>query len=292
VTHTPVLQNEVIEAFKTQERPLLNFLDATFGRGGHSLLILNQFPDASITAFDRDAQAIEYGKSNFKKYLEDGRLKFFHDDFRNIEKYNLAKFDGALFDLGVSSPQLDMAERGFSFMHDGPLDMRMNQNQELTASEIINTYSEKDLSDIFYHWGEVRHPNRVVRAVVHDRKENPFINTAQLSSLIERVEGWKKRGVHPATNFFMALRIAVNSELEGLETFIDSLPHLLADGARVAIISFHSLEDRIVKTSFKKMHLKFGHILNKKVVIAGDVELEKNSRSRSAKLRVFEIKHQ
>jgi 16S rRNA (cytosine1402-N4)-methyltransferase len=287
VEHKPVLENEVLEAFKNQLLPL--FLDGTFGRGGHARKILEAHIDSNIIAFDRDLAAIAFAGKEFGSYLKCGRLKIINDDFKNLKNHSVGPFDGALLDLGVSSPQLDVAERGFSFMNDGPLDMRMNQDQELLASEIINTYSEKELSDIFYHWGEVRHPNRVVRAIVNDRVERPFTTTRQLASLIERVEGWKKKGSHPATNFFMALRIAVNGELEGLSEFLEAMPLFMNDGARLCVISFHSLEDRIVKNAFRKMHLKQGVMINKKVIIAGEVELSENPRSRSAKLRVFEV---
>ena len=286
--HLPVLEKEVIQAFMEQVRTPIRFLDGTLGRGGHMQSILKTFPSSKIVCFDKDQQAIQFAQETFNSWITAGRLQLINDDFKNLSKHGLGLFDGALFDLGVSSPQLDQAERGFSFMHDGPLDMRMSTEDEVTAEEIVNTYEEKELSDIFYHWGEIRMPNRVVRAIVHDRKANPFKTTKQLASLIERVEGWKKKGSHPATHFFMALRIAVNGELEGLEKFIEDMPTFLEPGARLLFISFHSLEDRIVKTVFRRMNKNVGTIINKKVIISGDEELEINPRSRSAKLRIFE----
>jgi 16S rRNA (cytosine1402-N4)-methyltransferase len=295
--HVPVLASEVIEAFNEQPRAPMHFLEGTFGRGGHTRLLLNKFPRAKVVSFDRDQSAIDYAKEHFATQIKAGRLKVIHDDFRNVVKHDLGLFDGALFDLGVSSPQFDEAGRGFSFMNEGPLDMRMDRSQELTAAEIVNTYSEKELSDLFYHLGEVRKPNRVVRAIVHDRENELFTNTRQLAGLIERVEragrrksgNRRERGNHPATNYFMALRIAVNSELEGLPEFLEAMPLGMEPGSRMVVISFHSLEDRIVKNAFKRMHKEFGKIINKKVITAGAVELSTNPRARSAKMRIFEM---
>src|ERR1017187_1166167 len=168
MTHKPVLLNEVIEAFMNQPRVPHRILEGTCGRGGHTEAILKAFPQASVVSFDRDDDAIEFAQVHFKNYIDSGRLQIIHDDFRELVKHRLGLFDGAFFDLGVSSPQLDQAERGFSFMQEGPLDMRMGKNQETTAAEIINEWDEKDLSNLFYEWGEVRKPNRVVRAIVHD----------------------------------------------------------------------------------------------------------------------------
>jgi 16S rRNA (cytosine1402-N4)-methyltransferase len=290
--HLPVLEKEVIAAFMEQTRRPMHFFEGTFGRGGHTNSLLKNFPKSKTITFDRDAQAVEYGKEKFSQEISSGRLVIIHDDFRNLKNHKLGHFDGALLDLGVSSPQLDLAERGFSFMHDGPLDMRMDQNQELTAAQILNEYSEKELSDLFYHWGEIRKPNRVVRAIVHDRKETPYTTTRQLASMIERVDGRgrnKRKGHHPATNYFMALRIAVNGELEGLVEFCEDMHLHLEPGSRFIVISFHSLEDRIIKQTFRKMNKRYGRIINKKVIIAGDEELERNPRARSAKMRIFEM---
>ncbi|MDZ4678035.1 MAG: 16S rRNA (cytosine(1402)-N(4))-methyltransferase RsmH [Oligoflexia bacterium] len=290
--HVPVLEKEVLNAFIEQTRIPKHLFEGTFGRGGHTKSLLNKFVRASVTSFDKDAQAIAHGKETFASEITKGKLTLVQDDFKNLNKHKLGLFDGALLDLGVSSPQFDQAERGFSFMNDGPLDMRMDQTQELTAAKIINEYSEKELSDLFYHLGEVRKPNRVVRAVVHDRKEVPFTSTRQLASLIERVDSRykpKRRGAHPATNYFMGLRIAVNSELEGLVEFCEEMHLHMEPGSRFVVISFHSLEDRIIKQTFKKMNYKFGKIINKKVIIASDEEIERNPRSRSAKMRIFEM---
>lgn len=270
-----------------QPRAPLRFLDGTFGRGGHTSRLLKAFPRAQVFAFDKDATAVEVAKDLIKTKFHN-RLHIIHDDFKNLRNHGLGFFDGALFDLGVSSPQFDEAERGFTFSASGPLDMRMDQKQELKASDIINGWSEKELSDLFYHVGEVRKPNRVVRAIVHDRKEQPFETTDQLAGLIERVDKFKKGKNHPATGYFMALRIAVNGELDGLQEFLEELPLTMEPASRICVISFHSGEDRIVKNAFRNLNKKLGRIVNKKVVVPTKDEVAHNPRARSAKLRVFE----
>lgn len=287
--HSPVLKDEVINVFKTQKLRVRNFFEGTFGRGGHTLEILKNFPDVVIYSFDKDESAIEFGRANFSSALDSKQLHLIRDDFNNLQNHKLAPFDAALIDLGVSSPQLDEASRGFSFAEDGPLDMRMNQRQDLKASDIVNTWDAQDLSDLFYNSGEVKFPNKVVRAIVADRRQNPFMSTRQLASLIERVDGFRKGGHHPATKYFLALRVFVNQELENLKSFIEELPSSMNLGGRVAVITFHSLEDRIVKNAFKTLNRVKGHIVNKKVIIASPDEIKSNPRSRSAKLRVFEV---
>ncbi len=285
--HVPVLEREVIRAFCDQPRQPLRFFEGTFGRGGHTKALLDKFPKVCIVGFDKDQEAVKYAEEEYSDYIKANRLKVIHDDFRNLEKHSLGLFDGALFDLGVSSPQFDDAQRGFSFSHDGPLDMRMNLNQTLTAQDTVNQLSEKELSDLFFNWGEVRRPNRVVRAIVHDRKEKPFTTTLQLAGLIARVDGRRGRN-HPATNYFMALRIYVNRELVGLTEFFESMPAQLERGSRMVVISFHSLEDRIIKNVFRKLDKRDGKIINKKVIMASDDEVSANARARSAKMRIFE----
>jgi 16S rRNA (cytosine1402-N4)-methyltransferase len=198
-----------------------------------------------------------------------------------------------LLDLGVSSPQLDVAERGFSFYHDGPLDMRMDQRREQSAADVVNNIDEDDLTELFKTLGEIPRPYKVVRAIVHDRKTEPFTTTRQLASMIERVEGWSRKGHHPATRYFMALRLYVNRELELLEQALPDLIAGLNDQGRLAVITFHSLEDRIVKNFFKT-HAELGKPVNKKVIIAKWPERKSNPRARSAKLRVFqrELSHE
>lgn len=261
--------------------------DGTFGRGGHTRAFLEAHPEASVTAIDQDVQAIEYGREKFK---DEKRLTLYHQSFHAMKDFKHVPdegFDLILLDLGVSSPQLDEAERGFSFYHDGPLDMRMNQTQELTASEVVNSWTEVELLELFQKYGEIRRPHRVVRAIVHDRESKPFTSTRQLSEMIERVEGWQKKGHHPATRYFLALRMAVNRELSGLEECLPDLMRALSKNGRLIVITFHSLEDRIIKYAFREAR-EWGEPLTKKVVIPTDEEMEKNPRARSAKLRVFQ----
>lgn len=289
-SHFPVMFNEVVHFFKLlisqNDSAQILVLDCTFGRGGHSQGFLkNNKINVKLFAFDQDIEAIKHGQHEFANFIKEDKLTLIHDNFSNLEKYNLPKFDYILLDLGVSSPQLDQAERGFSFYHDGPLDMRMNQNLSLNAEFIVNTYSEEELNKLFQDYGEIYKPYRVTRAICHDRKEKAFQTTKQLAGLIERVDGWRKKGQHPATQYFMALRLAVNQELEVLKYSLPILIDLLNDNGLLSVISFHSLEDRIVKNCFKESN--FGSSLYKKVISPTDEECRLNTRSRSAKLRVF-----
>jgi len=294
-SHVPVMLQEVLSIFRETNRPVGDIFDGTFGRGGHSRALLEAFSNARLWAFDQDADAISFAKTQFADLAKQGRAHFFHANFgdflkvaeREAERGFPQKFDLMLLDLGVSSPQLDEAHRGFSFYADGPLDMRMDQQQSLTAADVVNELSEQDLAKVFLELGEVNRPYRVVRAIVHDRKTQPFLSTSQLAGLIERVDGWHKKGMHPATRYFMALRLYVNQELKVIEEVIPALIDHLNDGGRLAIITFHSLEDRIVKNAFKSQ-LSVGRLVNKKVLRPGDQELKNNPRSRSAKLRAFE----
>ena len=272
--------------------PVRFVLDGTFGRGGHTGAILREFPEAVVYAFDWDIEAIEYGKKRFAAEIEAGRLKLIHASYSDFKKVRDASFpesfDLMLLDLGVSSPQLDQAHRGFSFYHEGPLDMRMDSRGETTAADIINTWEEQDLARLFIEYGEVPRPFRVVRALVHDRKnKKPFESTRELAGLIERVDGWHKKGSHPATRYFLALRLKVNEELTNLEATLPDLIEGLGEGGILGIITFHSLEDRIVKNVFKA-HLNVGKLVNKKVIKPSDDETRVNPRARSAKLRAFE----
>lgn len=292
VPHTPVLLREICDAFEPLiGRASLNYFDGTFGRGGHYQALLKMAPQLNATAFDQDVAAIEYAQKNFATQIEQNKLRILHTNFSQFpawkKDHSDQLFDFMLLDLGVSSPQLDEAERGFSFYHDGPLDMRMNQTQEVTAEYIINTAKEEDLIRIFKDYGEVYSPFRVVRAICHDRKEKAFQSTLQLAGLIERVDGWRVKGRHPATQYFMALRLAVNAELDVISEAVPSMIQSLTMGGRIAVISFHSLEDRIIKNLFKD-HKELGYPIHKKVIIPTEDECEVNPRSRSAKLRVFE----
>lgn len=286
--HKPVLLNEVLQFAKDANPKWI--LDGTFGRGGHTQAMMEAMPQAHFVAIDQDAEAVEYASSFFASAIAEKRLEITQFNFHDIAQFPHKPADGfdvILLDLGVSSPQLDEAKRGFSFYNDGPLDMRMNQTQELTAADIVNNWSEVELNDLFIRYGEVHRPQRVVRAIVNDRKTKPYQNTRALADMIERVEGWRKKGHHPATRFFLALRMAVNNELSGLEASVPDLMRALSQNGRLIIITFHSLEDRIIKYAFREART-LGFPLTKKVVIPSREETEDNSRARSAKLRVFQ----
>ncbi|MBO9667721.1 MAG: 16S rRNA (cytosine(1402)-N(4))-methyltransferase RsmH [Bdellovibrio sp.] len=286
--HYPVMLQEVLAAFYPYRKKAdVRYFDGTFGRGGHYMAVKHTVPQMKATVMDQDLAAIGYAKERFKTEVEKGDLEIIHGNFSQFSDHNLKNFDMMLLDLGVSSPQLDQAERGFSFYHDGPLDMRMNQQQGLTAEVLVNTATEEDLIRIFKEYGEVFRPSRVVRAIVNDRKTKAFQSTAQLAGLIERVDGWQVKGHHPATKYFMALRLAVNSELEVVGETLPAMMKALKPGGRLAVITFHSLEDRIVKNIFRDSE-ELGRSVYKKVVVPSQEELDINSRSRSAKLRVFE----
>jgi 16S rRNA (cytosine1402-N4)-methyltransferase len=293
--HTPVLLNEVLESFSTISKSNEAWMvDGTFGRGGHSRALLNNNPNLKILALDIDHEAIAHGKENFAKEIKENKIHFYQCDFSQwdlvLKQMNQlrgeSEVDGVLLDLGVSSPQLDDPARGFSFYKDGPLDMRMDHSQTLTAAEIVNTWTETDLKRIFVELGEIKNPNRVVQKILEARVKTPFVTTMQLSQLIESAMGWKKKGFHPATQFFMALRLVVNSELTKITDVLPLMIESLKDGGVLSVITFHSLEDRIVKYKFKD-HTAVGSIVNKKVITPERDEEKLNPRARSAKLRSF-----
>lgn len=279
--HVPVLLNEVIDAFSSLKSKVdLVYFDGTFGRGGHYSKLNEVYSISQAFATDQDLSAIEFAHKNFPT------VKISHENFYHFSLYNKNKLDMALLDLGVSSPQLDESIRGFSFMRDGPLDMRMNQKLEKTAADLVNTCSEAELFKIFSEYGEVKKSAKVVRAILKDRETQKFETTLQLAKMIERVDGWQKKGFHPATQYFMGLRLVVNQELEVTEQAIPLLIDQLNEGGRLAIITFHSLEDRIVKNIFNENSSGFS--VYKKVIVPSDEECKNNPRARSAKLRVFQ----
>jgi 16S rRNA (cytosine1402-N4)-methyltransferase len=276
--HISVLSQELITGLNII--PDGYYLDATVGGGGHSELILSAFPNIHLTALDQDQNALNAARQKLNKYGET-RINFIQTNFAQYRPKDL-KFNGIIADLGVSSHQLDTPERGFSFQQEAPLDMRMDQQQKLTAKEIINYWSEKDLADIFYNYGEERFSRRFAKLIMEKR---PINTTTELANLIRNAVPSKARygRIHPATRIFQGLRIAVNQELKSLENFLDHSPNLLAQNAIIGIISFHSLEDRIVKHFFRNCEqLK---VLTKKPIIATEEEQKNNPRSRSAKLR-------
>jgi 16S rRNA (cytosine1402-N4)-methyltransferase len=287
--HRAVLLTETLTYLDPQ--PGRRFIDATFGAGGHTqALLARTAPTGQVLALDVDDTALEAGLE-LKRESGD-RLMLVKANFRDIfaiaEKHGFLGADGILADIGVSSMMLDDPERGFSFMREGTLDMRMDRTQSLTAAEIVNTYGEKEIADILYEFGEERRSRPIARSIVRLR---PLASTTDLSRAVERVLGSPRYGrIHPATRTFQAVRIAVNAELESLELFLNSAPRCLRAGGRLAVITFHSLEDRIVKNAFRASPVP-GIPLTKKVVTAGDAETSSNPRARSAKLRVWEKSH-
>jgi 16S rRNA (cytosine1402-N4)-methyltransferase len=279
-SHIPVLSRELIAGLSI--RPDGHYLDATVGGGGHSQLILDAAPNVQVTAIDRDAEALAAAQAKLEPYGE--RICFWHGNFAEYEPFAL-QFDGIIADLGVSSAQFDIPERGFSFRHSADLDMRMDRSQYLTAAEVINHWDEAQLAKIFYEYGEERLSRQIARRVVEKR---PFQTTTELADAIAHSVPPKYRygRIHPATRVFQALRIVVNQELSSLETFLNRAPHWLKPGGRIGMISFHSLEDRIVKHSLRDSPLL--RVLTKKPVTAQQQELDDNPRSRSAKLRLAE----
>jgi 16S rRNA (cytosine1402-N4)-methyltransferase len=278
--HLPVLSREVVAGLAV--RPGGHYLDATVGGGGHSRLILEAAADVRVTAIDQDEDALAAAQKYLAEYGE--RVQFI---LTNFAAYHFPSntFDGILADLGVSSYHLDQPERGFSFRQAASLDMRMDRRQALTAADVINTWDEAQLADIFFKYGEERLSRRIARRIVERR---PFNTTVELAEAIASSVPPKYRygRIHPATRVFQALRIVVNDELNSLETFLEQAPNALIPSGKIAIISFHSLEDRPVKHSLRNSPIL--KVLTKKPIIAQEDEIERNPRSRSAKLRIAE----
>ncbi|MDH6097324.1 16S rRNA (cytosine(1402)-N(4))-methyltransferase RsmH [Anabaenopsis sp. FSS-46] len=278
--HVPVLSREVIDGLAV--RPGGHYLDATVGGGGHSRLILEAAANVRLTAIDQDQDALLAAQKHLAEFGD--RVQFVLGNFSSYQ-YTPHSFDGILADLGVSSYHLDQPERGFSFRHTANLDMRMNQGQCLTAADVINHWDEPELADIFFKFGEERLSRRIARRIVEKR---PFHTTTELAEAIASAvpRQYRYGRIHPATRVFQALRIVVNDELQSLATFLQQAPYSLVPGGRIAIISFHSLEDRPVKHDFRNSPLL--NVLTKKPITAKEKELAENPRSRSAKLRIAE----
>jgi 16S rRNA (cytosine1402-N4)-methyltransferase len=278
--HVPVLATAVVAELSPQ--PGSCYLDTTVGGGGHSRLILAAHPTAQVVAVDQDPQAIAAAQANLAEFGD--RVRFWRGNFAQFDPQGQL-FQGILADLGVNSAQVDQPQRGFSFRHSGPLDMRMNPDLPLTAAEIVNTWPETDLANLIYTYGEERLSRRIAARILANR---PFQTTTDLAEAIAvAVPSRYRHGrIHPATRTFQALRIAVNQELAVLETLLERSPGWLLPGGRLAIISFHSLEDRLVKHAFKD-NPALG-VITKKPLIASPEEVAANPRARSAKLRVAE----
>jgi 16S rRNA (cytosine1402-N4)-methyltransferase len=278
--HTPVLLKEVLDYLKPKNEGV--YLDATFGGGGYTKGIFQYNEHANVIGFDKDHEAIERAEA-FKSTYSD-RFAIFHDSFANASTYiSPQSLDGAVFDLGVSSYQLDDAKRGFSFQKNGPLDMRMSDTGQ-TAECVLNTYGEKELADIFYYYGEERKAYQIARSVVRMRETTPLTCTQDLVQCVLKVTPHIPGKSHPATRAFQAIRIYLNNELQDIQDGLQNLLPLLKNGAHVVVVTFHSLEDRIVKNFFK-INQHFLLPLHKKTIFPSDEEIQENSRARSAKLR-------
>jgi 16S rRNA (cytosine1402-N4)-methyltransferase len=302
--HTPVLPDEVLAGLAV--RAAGRYCDATFGRGGHTAAILGALgPDGRVFAIDRDPDAIRAGQLRF---AGEPRLTLIRGSFGQLEERVRAaglegEFDGVLMDLGVSSPQLDEAERGFSFMQDGPLDMRMDNESGPSAAQWLARASERDIASVLRTLGEERYAGRIARAIVAARAAAPIARTGQLAAIVAAAVPTREPGKHPATRTFQAIRIHVNGELDALESVLPQAVRLLAPGGRLCVISFHSLEDRIVKRFIRREeqgdpvyaglpvvppHARPRLRRVGKAIEAGDAEVARNPRARSAVLRVAE----
>ncbi|NOT05421.1 MAG: 16S rRNA (cytosine(1402)-N(4))-methyltransferase RsmH [Anaerolineales bacterium] len=300
--HKPVLYKEIIHALQPQRGG--RYVDGTLGAGGHARGILEACtPDGQLLGLDVDPQALALSRENLAPY--EGRIHLVQASYITITKQLAALkwdfVDGIVLDLGASSMQFDNAERGFSFMQDGPLDMRFGSNAFQSAEDIVNTYDERDLADLIFRYGEDRDARRIAKAIVMNR---PLRTTRELVAVIEKASPRRGDRTHPATQTFQALRIAVNEELASVESVLPQAIAGLRSGGRCAVISFHSLEDRIVKDYFREQSRELVNppyeriyeverkavveIINKKPIVASDEEVKDNLRARSAKLRVIE----
>lgn len=289
--HLPVLPREVLELLDPQ--PGQVFVDATLGGGGHAILIAEKLGiSGHLVGLDRDPSALERAKARLVQIHDTPSLSLVHANFDRLrqvlDELKLDRVDGVLADLGFSSDQIESAERGLSFQREGPLDMRLDPTEEQTAADIIATWSERDLADLFFHLGEERHSRRVAKRIVAVRDETLISTTTQLADIVRSCLPRSHTGLDPATRVFQALRIGVNDELGALKRLLQALPFCLKRGGKAAVISFHSLEDRIVKWAFRESAT--WEILTKKPVEATEEEEAANPRSRSAKLRVAQLK--
>jgi 16S rRNA (cytosine1402-N4)-methyltransferase len=299
-----VLLQEALEGLSLRDDGW--YVDATYGRGGHSAEILARLgPQGRLLALDKDADAVAYAREQLGR---DSRCAIAHAGFEDLATVAAPwlgprRLAGVLFDLGVSSPQLDVPERGFSFAHDGPLDMRMNRTQGPTAAEWLASVSQRELTDVLFRYGEEPRARQIAAAIVRTRTVEPLVTTRQLATLVAAHAGRQEKRIHPATRTFQAIRIALNDELGALERGLAQALSLLAEGGRLVVISFHSLEDRIVKRFMAREargdeayaglpdippHARPRLTLVGKLVRPGDAELERNPRARSARLRIAE----
>ena len=292
ITHQPVLVSEVLEHLQPGPKRVL--VDCTVGLGGHSVAIAPRLlPNGRLIALDCDAEALDRARARLTEF--EPNVRFIHENFRYLPEVlkglNITRVDGVLADVGVSSLQLDSAERGFSFQREGPLDMRMDQDAELTAEELLHHTPEHELVRLFETYGEERWSRRIAKRIVETRRKERIRTTTQLARLIaETVPSSRGRpSLHPATRVFQALRIVVNQELAALEALLAALPAVLAPGGRAVLISFHSLEDRLVKQAFRRGAQEGQYrVLTPKPLRPSDEELARNPRARSSRLRAIE----
>lgn len=305
--HVPVMLGECLDGLKIKADGV--YVDGTVGGGGHSSEIVKRLSDKGrLICFDKDEDALKASGARLANFKD--RVTFVHDDYKNMpERLNemgVGKVDGILLDLGVSSYQLDNAERGFSYMKDAPLDMRMDRSQRVSAYEVVNTYGEDEIAKILFDYGEEKLARAIARKIVNRRSEKPIETTLELAKIVEDTYPAKTRWKygHPAKRTFQAIRIEVNDELSSLGEAITAMARRLEKGGRMAVITFHSLEDRIVKTAFKELSLACTcppdfpvcvcgkvqevELVNKKPIVASEKELDENPRSQSAKLRIVE----
>ncbi|TFZ19597.1 16S rRNA (cytosine(1402)-N(4))-methyltransferase RsmH [Limosilactobacillus fermentum] len=306
--HVTVLLHEAVAGLAIQ--PAGVYVDATLGGGGHSGEILKQLTSGHLYSFDQDETAIHYNQANLGSAIEEGKLTLMQTNFRNLKQaladQGVTAIDGIVYDLGVSSPQFDDAKRGFSYQHDAPLDMRMNQDQPLSAYQVVNEWSYQELVRILYRYGEEKFAKQIARAIERARQKRSIQTTMELANIVKEAipAAARRHGGHPAKKSFQAIRIAVNDELGALEDSLEQALALLKVGGRISVITFQSLEDRLVKTMFKEAtslpDLPPGlpvipadaqpdfKLINKKPVLPTEDELKANHRAHSAKLRVIE----
>lgn len=305
--HIPVMLDECLEGLNIKADGI--YVDGTVGGAGHSIEIVKRLSgNGRLICVDKDEDALKAAGERLAPYSD--RVTFIHDDYKNLvaelDSIGVGKVDGILLDLGVSSYQLDNAERGFSYMKDAPLDMRMDRSQRISAYEVVNGYSESELARILFDYGEEKLARQIARNIVRARAEKPIETTLELAKIVEDTYPAKTRWKfgHPAKRTFQGIRIEVNDELSTLGEAVTQMARRLEKGGRMAVITFHSLEDRIVKSAFKELSLACTcppdfpvcvcgkvqevELVNKKPIVASEGELEKNSRSQSAKLRVIE----
>ncbi len=304
--HVSVLLNEAVDGLNIKENGI--YVDGTLGGGGHSSEIVKHIAGGRLIGIDQDTDAIKAASKRLEEYKD--RFTAVHSNFYNVrgvlDELGIDKADGFLLDLGVSSYQLDEAERGFSYMNDAPLDMRMNRDNEYSAWDVVNKKSEKELNDIIFKYGEEKWAKRIAQFIVSERAEKPIETTFELVEVIKKAvpKGARRDGPHPAKRTFQAIRIEVNSELAILDNTVDDMVASLNTGGRLCIITFHSLEDRIIKNAMKRHENPCtcppefpvcvcgkkadGKVITRKPILPSEEELEYNPRARSAKLRILE----